>query len=215
MLRALAIDALTAEGVVVRPTGTTVVIDGPRFATRAESRFHAASGGTTINMTLAPETPLALELGVGVVNCSFVTDSDSAVERGHEDAVSAALVMQRLRDAQPVIRRAIAAIVARIPDGFATEPGVPADAIAEVLARPRAGPGMSGVVLVTGGAGFIGGAVVDAAAGGGPDRPGARLLPRRRARRGCGARAHGVETVIGDVDGSRAPSRRPSTASTP
>jgi len=136
VLRALAIDALTAEGVVVRPTGTTVVIDGPRFATRAESRFHAASGGTTINMTLAPETPLALELGIGVVNCSFVTDSDSAVERGHEDAVSAALVMQRLRDAQPVIRRAIAAIVARIPDGFATEAGVPADAIAEVLARP-------------------------------------------------------------------------------
>lgn len=135
LLRGLAIDALAAEGVPLRPDGTTVVIDGPRFATRAESRFHAASGGHLINMTLAPETPLALELGLGVVNCSFVTDSDSAVERGHEDAVTAELVMARLAAAQPVIRRVIAAVVERIPDGYAAEAGVPADAIAGVLAR--------------------------------------------------------------------------------
>jgi 5'-methylthioadenosine phosphorylase len=136
LLRDLAIDALSAERVPVRPTGTTVVIDGPRFATRAESRFHAASGGTTITMTLAPETPLALELGIAVVNCSSVTDRDSAVDAGHEDAVTAGLVLARLADAQPVIRRVVAAIVERVPDGFRAEPGVPADAIAEVLARP-------------------------------------------------------------------------------
>jgi 5'-methylthioadenosine phosphorylase len=136
VLRELAIGALTAEGVPVLPTGTTVVIDGPRFATRAESRFHAASGGTTINMTLAPETPLALELGIAVVNCSFVTDSDSAVDAGHEDAVSGSLVLERLAAAQPVIRRVIAAVVGRIPSDLQAQPGVPADAIAEVLARP-------------------------------------------------------------------------------
>jgi 5'-methylthioadenosine phosphorylase len=136
LLRDLAIEALAAEDVPTLPTGTTVVIDGPRFATRAESRFHAASGGTTINMTLAPETPLALELGIAVVNCSFVTDRDSAVEADHEDAVTAALVMARLSAAQPVIRRVIAAVAGRIPDGFRAEPGVPDDAVAEVLARP-------------------------------------------------------------------------------
>lgn len=135
-LRGLAVEALTGEGVPVMPTGTTVVIDGPRFATRAESRFHAASGGTTINMTLAPETPLALELGIAPVNCSFVTDRDSAVDAGHEDAVTADLVLARLAAAQPVIRRVIAAVVRRIPDDFRGVSVMPEDAVAEVLARP-------------------------------------------------------------------------------
>jgi 5'-methylthioadenosine phosphorylase len=138
-LRAAAIAALEHEGVPLRSTGTTVVIDGPRFATRAESRWYAAAGGDTVNMTLAPETPLALELRMGVVNCSFVTDSDSVVAAGHEDGVTAELVFARLASAQPVLRRALAAIVDRIPPDFSSTVGTGPDAVAEVLARPVQG----------------------------------------------------------------------------
>ena len=49
-----------------------------------------------------------------------------------------AVTVNRLAAAQPVIRRAIDAVVQRIPPGFAAEPGVPRAASAEVLARPVA-----------------------------------------------------------------------------
>lgn len=136
VLHALAVDALREQDVAMRDRGTAVVIEGPRFSTRAESRWYAAMGGDTINMTLAPEVPLALELGIGTVNLSFVTDSDAAVERGHEDAVSAEKVLQRLAQAQPVIRAAIAAVVAGVPDDFDPRTGIAEDAVQQVLERP-------------------------------------------------------------------------------
>lgn len=40
-----------------RPTGTCVVIQGPRFSTRAESVWLRQAGGHTINMTMTPEVP--------------------------------------------------------------------------------------------------------------------------------------------------------------
>ncbi|WP_375399242.1 MTAP family purine nucleoside phosphorylase [uncultured Amnibacterium sp.] len=135
-LRALAVDALGQQAVPLFDHGTAVVIQGPRFSTRAESRWYAAMGGDTINMTLAPEVPLALELGIGTVNLSFVTDSDAAVERGHADAVSGELVLRRLADAQPVIRTAIAAVVAGVPDDFEPRTGIADDAVQQVLTRP-------------------------------------------------------------------------------
>lgn len=135
-LRALAVEALTAQGVPLVPRGTAVVIQGPRFSTRAESQWLAAAGGDTVNMTLAPEVFLALELGMATVNLSFVTDSDAAVVRGHGDEVSAAIVLRRLAEAQPVIRAAIAGIVERIPADTVPGPGIDAAAVAEVLARP-------------------------------------------------------------------------------
>lgn len=135
VLHALAVAALQRQSVPVLERGTAVVIQGPRFSTRAESQWYAAMGGDTINMTLAPEVPLALELGIGTANLSFVTDSDAAVERGHEDAVSADLVLRRLAQAQPVILAAIAALVAGVPDDFTPVTGIAADAVRQVLCR--------------------------------------------------------------------------------
>lgn len=57
-------------------TGTVVVIDGPRFSTRAESRLFASQGGDIINMTIYPEVVLARELGMCYVNIGLVTDYD-------------------------------------------------------------------------------------------------------------------------------------------
>jgi 5'-methylthioadenosine phosphorylase len=79
-LHRIARAALTVAGETFLPTGTAVVIQGPRFSTRAESRWFAAAGGHIINMTMYPEVPLAAELGVGTVNLAFVTDSDAGVD---------------------------------------------------------------------------------------------------------------------------------------
>ncbi|NIL64897.1 S-methyl-5'-thioadenosine phosphorylase [Salinispora arenicola] len=60
--------------------GTMVVIDGPRFSTRAESRWLAAAGGTIINMTGQPEAALARELALCYTSIALVTDLDAGLE---------------------------------------------------------------------------------------------------------------------------------------
>jgi len=60
--------------------GTVVVIDGPRFATRAESRWYRAAGATLINMTQYPEAVLARELGMAYAAVGLVTDHDVGVD---------------------------------------------------------------------------------------------------------------------------------------
>jgi 5'-methylthioadenosine phosphorylase len=57
-----------------------VVIEGPRFSTRAESRWYASLGGTVINMTGHPEAVLARELGLCYSAIALITDLDAGVE---------------------------------------------------------------------------------------------------------------------------------------
>jgi hypothetical protein len=73
-----------------------VVIEGPRFSTRAESRWYAAQGGTLINMTGAPEAALARELRVCYAALALVTDMDAGAEEG--SGVGQAEVFARFRD---------------------------------------------------------------------------------------------------------------------
>ena len=65
------------------PTGTMVVVEGPRFSTRAESRWFASLGGTIVNMTGHPEAVLARELAVCYTAIALVTDLDAGVEGDH------------------------------------------------------------------------------------------------------------------------------------
>mgnify|MGYP001591423863 CR=1 FL=1 len=57
------------------PTGTYWCIEGPRFSTRAESRFFR-NFADVIGMTLCPEATLARELEICYLNLSMVTDYD-------------------------------------------------------------------------------------------------------------------------------------------
>ena len=128
-----------ARGVLdddVATSGTCVVIQGPRFSTRAESLWFRAAGAHTINMTMYPEVALAAELNIGTVNLSFVTDSDAGLspEAGSEDQVSHQLVLKRLVDAQPRIIAAIESIVAAIPADYEPRELIPAEAVRQVLA---------------------------------------------------------------------------------
>jgi 5'-methylthioadenosine phosphorylase len=60
--------------------GTVVVIQGPRFSTRAESRWFAAAGWDVVNMTQYPESWLARELELCYSNLMLVTDYDVGLE---------------------------------------------------------------------------------------------------------------------------------------
>lgn len=64
--------------------GTLVVIEGPRFSTRAESRYHAAQGWSLVGMTGAPEAALAREMRMCYAALCLVTDMDAGPERGTE-----------------------------------------------------------------------------------------------------------------------------------
>lgn len=75
--------AAQAAGIEITDGGTMVVIEGPRFSTRAESRWYAAAGGTVINMTGHPEAVLARELGLCYTAIALVTDLDAGVEGEH------------------------------------------------------------------------------------------------------------------------------------
>jgi 5'-methylthioadenosine phosphorylase len=62
--------------------GTMVVIQGPRFSTRAESRWFAGQGFRLVNMTGYPETVLARELEMCYAAIALVTDLDAGIETG-------------------------------------------------------------------------------------------------------------------------------------
>jgi 5'-methylthioadenosine phosphorylase len=62
--------------------GTLVVIEGPRFSTRAESQWHAAMGWSVVGMTGHPEAALARELGLCYTAVTLVTDLDAGAEAG-------------------------------------------------------------------------------------------------------------------------------------
>ncbi len=59
-----------------------VVIEGPRFSTRAESQHYAAQGWDLINMTGSPEAALARELRQCYAAIALVTDMDAGAESG-------------------------------------------------------------------------------------------------------------------------------------
>jgi 5'-methylthioadenosine phosphorylase len=79
-MRKMAILKAIALGINVHETGTMVVIQGPRFSTRAESKWYGNQGWEVINMTGYPECVLARELGMCYVNISLITDYDVGVE---------------------------------------------------------------------------------------------------------------------------------------
>ncbi len=79
-MRPVAVQALRSLDIETHDTGTIVVIQGPRFSTRAESRWFSSAGWEVINMTQYPESYLARELEMCYVNISLITDYDVGLE---------------------------------------------------------------------------------------------------------------------------------------
>jgi len=116
-MRRVAIKAAVRLGIRFHRTGTVVVIQGPRFSTRAESRFYRDQGWDVINMTQYPEVMLARELELCYLNISLVTDYDVGLE-GDRSAkpVSHEQVVKVFERNQGVLRRLIVEIVKALPE---------------------------------------------------------------------------------------------------
>jgi 5'-methylthioadenosine phosphorylase len=112
-LRALLVETARELEIPVRDGGTVVVVEGPRFSTRAESRWFQSLGADVINMTAYPECHLARELELCFANVSMVTDHDVGVEG--QPPVSSAEVARVFEQNNERLRQLLFAVVPRIP----------------------------------------------------------------------------------------------------
>jgi 5'-methylthioadenosine phosphorylase len=113
-LRRLLVGTARELGIPVRDGGTVVVIQGPRFSTRAESRWFQDAGWDVINMTAYPEGFLARELELCYANISMVTDHDVGVDG--TEPVSHETVVRVFNQNNERLRELLFAVIPRIPE---------------------------------------------------------------------------------------------------
>jgi 5'-methylthioadenosine phosphorylase len=94
--------------------GTMVVVEGPRFSTRAESQHFAAQGWSLVNMTGHPEAVLARELQLCYAAVALVTDMDAGVESG--EGVGQEEVFATFAGNLERLKALLATVVADLPD---------------------------------------------------------------------------------------------------
>lgn len=92
--------------------GTMVVIQGPRFSTRAESRWFAAAGFSLVNMTGYPEAVLARELEICYAAIALVTDLDAGVAAG--EGVKAVDVFAQFERNMELFKELVRAAIGRV-----------------------------------------------------------------------------------------------------
>lgn len=122
--RRAAVDAARLAGFDTMSDGTLVVINGPRFSSRAESLMHQQAGWSVVGMTTMPEAGLARELALCFTTIAMVTDLDAGVEGGesvtHEEVLRVfGSNVDRLKG---VLRDAIGQLPAHEEDAEATCP---------------------------------------------------------------------------------------------
>lgn len=113
--RAAAKAVAARTGFDLADEGTMVVVEGPRFSTRAESRWYASLGGTVINMTGHPEAVLARELAICYTAIALVTDLDAGVEGDH--GVTQDEVFRVFGENTARLREFILDLAGSLPDG--------------------------------------------------------------------------------------------------
>lgn len=107
-------NALVDAAPDIKEGGTMVVVEGPRFSTRAESQHYAAQGWDLINMTGAPEAQLARELRQCYAPLALVTDMDAGAEAG--DGVDEAAVLALFKENLERLTGILRTVIASLPD---------------------------------------------------------------------------------------------------
>lgn len=114
-LRKLAVEVIREQGIRVHETGTNVVIQGPRFSSKAESRWFTSMGWEVISMTQYPEVILALEQELCYVNIALITDFDAGLVAGEgTEPVSADEVMKVFHENNERVRNVIIEMIKRV-----------------------------------------------------------------------------------------------------
>jgi len=116
ILRAQALAVCRRRGITVHERGTVVVINGPRFSTKAESRWFTQLGWDIVGMTQYPEAYLARELELPYVNLSLVTDYDAGLVSEEHEAVTSDAVMAVFAANIENLRGVLVELVATLPD---------------------------------------------------------------------------------------------------
>ena len=111
-LRRILVESARELRIPTHDGGTVVTIQGPRFSTRAESRWFRAMGWDVINMTAYPEGHLARELELCYANVSMVTDHDVGVDG--TETVSTETVVRVFRENNEKLRRLLLAAIPKI-----------------------------------------------------------------------------------------------------
>ena len=111
-LRRTLVETARELDIPVRDGGTVVVIQGPRFSTRAESKWFQDAGWDVINMTAYPEGHLARELQICYANISMVTDHDVGV--GGTEPVSHESVVRVFNENNARLRELLFAAIPKI-----------------------------------------------------------------------------------------------------
>ncbi|MFC2048409.1 S-methyl-5'-thioadenosine phosphorylase [Chloroflexota bacterium] len=101
-------------GAGVHPKGTFVIMEGPAFSTRAESRLYRSWGADLIGMTALPEAKLAREAEICYAVIGCVTDYDSWWEPG--EPVTVDTILATLRKNADISKEIIKLSVSRIPE---------------------------------------------------------------------------------------------------
>lgn len=118
-LRDLAVKTIRAHEIECHDGGTVVVIQGPRFSTKAESKWFHDAGWEVINMTQYPEAYLCREMGMAVVNISLITDYDTGVFSGTE-AVTAHDVLEVFQKNAERIKKVVLDLITRMPSDLSS-----------------------------------------------------------------------------------------------
>ncbi len=110
------------SGLTVEDAGTLVVVNGPRFSSRAESLWHQQAGWTVVGMTGMPEAAIARELAMCFTTIALVTDLDAGVDG--ESGVTHEEVLQVFADnvdrLKSVLEQAVALMPVSEPDATAS-----------------------------------------------------------------------------------------------
>ncbi len=100
-------------GAEVHPKGTCVVIEGPAFSTRAESRLYRSWDADIVGMTLSPEARLAREAEICYAGIAGVTDYDSWQDQA--EPLSVDVILETLNKNIDVIQKIIKLSIAWLP----------------------------------------------------------------------------------------------------
>jgi len=116
-LREIVIESAKELKIDCHPAGTVVIIQGPRFSTRAESKWFSSQGWEVINMTQYPEMYLAREQEICYVNISLITDYDAGLE-GHPEVkpVTIGEVVRVFKENNEKIKALLFKAISKIPE---------------------------------------------------------------------------------------------------
>ena len=111
-LQNIILDVANEQQVKIHNDATYVCIEGPRFSTKAESKFFKSTGADIIGMTLVPECQLAREAQICYASISTVTDYDVWAEK----PVTAKEVMETLSKNVAITKKILTVLIDKIPE---------------------------------------------------------------------------------------------------